>query len=584
MIITLFLLLCSASPSFELYVVNTSYGRLRGVTFRSSDGQKNHIFKSVPFVKPPLGKLRFKKPEEVEPWKGILDASTYSAACLSDSKYGTSKQKKISEDCLYLNIFTSERCLSSPCPVLIYLHGGAFNIDSAVMFPDQFIIDHYSSQGIVFVIPAMRLGVFGLLTFGDEEQTHQNLPVYDAMAAIKFVRSEISNFGGDPKRINLMGHSSGANLALLFATSSLIDPDMKLYHRVIALSAPMLFNDQNKIISRSMEIAENLGCVAENSTFDISQVVKCLQEVDATELLAAQKEMESINHRFTNFIFGPPFAKFNQTFEDYRSKIPGRDVMIGTTGHEMGRSLSSQENFYYGSFMDFENRVEVAEKFEADYKSGIFELADESQSIYVSAILYSAALTAAGGHVYLYESRQKPLPNHVSDMRYFIGIHRESNRTSDMDILESFYSKMLVNFTKYGDPSPSWDMYDSARRNFYAVEVDTKAGIYPMNMEDFHRNYADYWLINMTSFDADVTLKKLNNTPIVISSHDDNSSSLFPAWNETEIKDPINSTTIFSKWWFYLVIAAVVFTVISIVYCICRELCWKNEESHPLLR
>ena len=73
----------------------------------------------------------------------------------------------------------------------------------------------------------------------------------------------------------------------------------------------------------------------------------------------------------------------------------------------------------------------------------------------MAAATYSKAIVESGGEVYLFENRQKLYGMHVSDMQYFIGIQREKTHTTDMDILDSFYSELLVNFTKYGEPSPS---------------------------------------------------------------------------------------------------------------------------------
>ncbi|CAI5454390.1 unnamed protein product [Caenorhabditis angaria] len=214
-------------------------GKLRGITEYSSDGNSKHIFKKIPFAKPPIGKLRFELPQKTEPWKGIKDASKYSAACISDPSASSTIQKKMDEDCLYLNIFTSQRCLeSSNCSVIVYYHGGGFNMDSAVMFPDKFILERYVSEDIVFAIPAYRLGVFGLFNIGDENLVADNLALFGKFAldflilALHFIHDNINSFGGDPNKVTLMGHSSGATLVGLFAFSKLIDPNKVLFQKI----------------------------------------------------------------------------------------------------------------------------------------------------------------------------------------------------------------------------------------------------------------------------------------------------------------------------------------------------------------
>ncbi|VDO89066.1 unnamed protein product [Heligmosomoides polygyrus] len=127
-------------PTTHSWIVDTTYGLLRGMPIQAADGQKCHIFKGVPIARPPLGKRRFKLPEPPDIWEGVRNATLYSAACISNSTVSSSVQKHISEDCLYMNTHS--------CPVVFYVHGGSLNYDSAVMFDDKYITDRYSSNGL----------------------------------------------------------------------------------------------------------------------------------------------------------------------------------------------------------------------------------------------------------------------------------------------------------------------------------------------------------------------------------------------------------------------------------------------------
>ena len=115
------------------------------------------------------------------------------------------------------------------CPVIVYYHGGGFHSNSAIMFPDDFILERYVSEDIVFTIPAFRLGVFGQLYFGRNNQLKENLLVFgklvslkstrhtcilffDAVRALEYVNTEIANFGGDPNRVTIVGHSTGGTM------------------------------------------------------------------------------------------------------------------------------------------------------------------------------------------------------------------------------------------------------------------------------------------------------------------------------------------------------------------------------------
>ncbi|KAK6019876.1 hypothetical protein OSTOST_14477, partial [Ostertagia ostertagi] len=124
---------------------------------------------------PPVGELRFQKPQEVQKWDGVWDATEYGPACMSNSSTTTSPQKWVDEDCLHLNIFAGADCLEKSCPVVFYIHGGGFNYDSAVMFKDEALVNNFGGNGVVLVIPGVRLGFFGLLTFASDDIVPRNL-------------------------------------------------------------------------------------------------------------------------------------------------------------------------------------------------------------------------------------------------------------------------------------------------------------------------------------------------------------------------------------------------------------------------
>ncbi|KIH56757.1 hypothetical protein ANCDUO_13057 [Ancylostoma duodenale] len=114
---------------------------------------------------------------------------------MSNSSITKSPQKWVDEDCLHVNIFAGEDCLKNSCPVVFYIHGGGFNYDSAVMFKDKYLVNNFGGN--------------------------------DLLAALKFVKGEIKNFGGNPDDVTLFGHSGGAAVAAQFAFSKRIDPDKK---------------------------------------------------------------------------------------------------------------------------------------------------------------------------------------------------------------------------------------------------------------------------------------------------------------------------------------------------------------------
>ncbi|UMM39128.1 hypothetical protein L5515_016321 [Caenorhabditis briggsae] len=604
---THFILLSIISLSLVscLKVVSTSYGRLRGITEWSDDSNHKYIFKSVPFAKPPLGDLRFSPPHQPGSWAGVLDASRYSPACMSNSTQTSHPQDSVSENCLYINIFTSEQCLKDKCPVIVYYHGGAFNLDSATMFPDKFILDRYVSEGVIFAIPAFRLGVFGQLYFGPSNVLTENLLVFDAVQALSYVHNEIENFGGDPTKVTIMGHSSGATLVDVLGFSKLIDPDKKMFQQIIALSAPGMFGFYDLVVENSFVFAEKLGCYSgthENrSNANIAEILACLRKIDGYELLRMQRQMEEQDGlNFRSIIRGAPFLELNGKISDLKKYTSPRNLIYGTTEHEF-RTIDYRNPYISGCFLDFENPVAVANHFDDMIQYHIDDwINGDTAGIFISAATYSAAMARAGAKVYLFETRQLPYSFHVSDMQYFIGIHREVWHFKDMDILDSFYSRMLVNFTKTGVPTPKWEPLDPERMNYLELKVDTKNKTGPVMLEGFHDQEMQFWFGDMMEYDRNITrLRREQGLPP--ESHQVSVQLLSTKKAKTTVKmkyerdtteatvvkttklTVVNSKTsaIFQQWWFYLIIALVVMIVVLIVVSLVKS---KNEEELPLLR
>ncbi|KAF1746779.1 hypothetical protein GCK72_023236 [Caenorhabditis remanei] len=542
------------------------------------------MFKNVPFAKPPLGRLRFSYAEWPEPYDDIRDAREYSPACMSNaSKETPTNYLPMSEDCLYLNVFTNENCLiSKKCKTLIYIHGGGINSGSAIQFNDTFILERYVQNDIVFIIPAYRMGIFGLLFFGNDNLVPHNLGIHDCKHALHFIHQEISHFGGHPNDINLMGHSAGGHISMVFAFSRLIDPNHQLIQRVVVISAVPSYDMPELLIKNCYDFANRVGCFKQNETND-EEIVACLRRKNSHELILMQREMEHDHLYFWNFLAGEPFMHLDESIAHFKANAVTREMMVGNTIDELGWPWREKENpSIAGSFMDWENPYEVANKFDDYHDNAPNGTVAESftQGIYVSTATYAAAQVNAGGKVYLFQSNQRP-SSHVSDMQWFVGTHREDYHTPDMDLVDKFYSRLIVNFTKYGVPSPMWEPLDPARMNYYAIEVNTETGVGPKMEERFHEADVNFWFINMTAFDREVTRQKqlLNITgrypmypgPVILP-HQTNESSSFD---------------VSSKWWFYALIVVVALIIFYLIYVLKKAFLKSpvdDDETTPLFK
>jgi para-nitrobenzyl esterase len=188
------------------------------------DASGIRVFKGIPYAAPPVGELRWKAPQPVQAWNGIRSIAEWGSRCVQSRRLGDLDplNKRMDEDCLYLNVWTPATSSSQSLPVMVWIHGGS-NLNGAGSQP-EFDGSHLASKGVVVVTINYRLDVFGFLTHPEltkESGTNSsgNYGLLDQIAALKWVQRNIRTFGGDPDRVTLFGESAGAfDVSLLMAS------------------------------------------------------------------------------------------------------------------------------------------------------------------------------------------------------------------------------------------------------------------------------------------------------------------------------------------------------------------------------
>jgi para-nitrobenzyl esterase len=218
-------------------VAMTRAGPVRGLVQNGVD-----VFLGIPYAMPPVGNLRWRPPQSVAPHEGVLDATHYAATCAQVTTLGTfAGPSSISEDCLYLNVFTTT-LPGKPLrlrPVLVWLHGGG-NVDGESNDYDATGLATGGPLGtpIVVVTINYRLGLFGFLSetgLNSEGHPWGNYGILDQQAALHWVHDNIAAFGGDPTRVALGGQSAGSQ----DTSANLISPMAAgLFDRAINQSGP----------------------------------------------------------------------------------------------------------------------------------------------------------------------------------------------------------------------------------------------------------------------------------------------------------------------------------------------------------
>jgi para-nitrobenzyl esterase len=212
------------------------------------------IYRGVPYAAPPVGNLRWKPPQPVTAWPGVLDCTDYRPACPQFG--GPFSSIKQSEDCLYLNIVTPAQKASDKLPVMVWFHGGG--LDNGSGNDPLFNGCRLPQNGIVQVAVGHRLGALGLVVHPllSEEAPNGlsgNYLFLDLIAALQWVRKNIAVFGGDPDSITVFGESGGGMKVHCLLASPLAKG---LFHRAICESGA---DDPGRFEGKTLKKAEALG-------------------------------------------------------------------------------------------------------------------------------------------------------------------------------------------------------------------------------------------------------------------------------------------------------------------------------------
>jgi len=192
--------------------VKIANGALEGVSDKST-GLRS--FKGIPFGEPPLGDFRWKPPQPAPNWQGVRKADKFGPRCMQRQVFGDMgfRSNGMSEDCLYLNVWTPAKTDQEKLPVLVYFFGGGFVAGDGS--EGRYDGESMAKKGIVAITVNYRLGVFGFFSHPEltKESPHHasgNYGLLDQHAALEWVRQNIAAFGGDPKRVTIAGESAGS--------------------------------------------------------------------------------------------------------------------------------------------------------------------------------------------------------------------------------------------------------------------------------------------------------------------------------------------------------------------------------------
>jgi para-nitrobenzyl esterase len=283
-------------PNGPFDVVKIQGGSIAGIANANGD---IHIFKGIPFASPPVGTLRWKAPQPVEHWFGVKLCNQFGPSPMQGAPLPFSMwsqeflipKEPISEDCLYLNVWTGASAPKDKLPVVVWIYGGGFaSGGSGVPIYDG---EAMAKKGIIFVSINYRVGIFGFFAHAQlskESEYHSsgNYGLLDQLAALKWVRNNIAQFGGDPQNVTIAGQSAGAMSVNCLVASPLAK---NLFQKAIAESGAS-FTRQNN----SLKFAETEG----------DKIMQSLNvnSIDAMRTISAEELLKNAKGQYAPTIDG----------------------------------------------------------------------------------------------------------------------------------------------------------------------------------------------------------------------------------------------------------------------------------------
>ncbi len=473
--------------------VQLTYGQVSGVEIE--DGVT--VYRGIPFAAPPVGDLRWKPPQPPIPWQGVRTADTFGPACMQG------RSQLLSEDCLYLNVWTGAESAEAGLPVMVWIHGGGWSSGaSSVGIYDG---AGFAEKGVVLVSVNYRMNAFGFmahpaLSAESERGVSGNYGILDHVAALEWVRDNIGGFGGDPGNVTIFGESAGgASIYSLLATPLAEG----LFHRAISQSTWITPTNVTHLTRHNgfSDSAEERGRRA------VASKLEELGRTDHDDLLTAMRAMSAEELMD---------MQFNVSLAEDGWVIPQAPADLFRTGAHNVVPLLAGVNDGEGlmfvrpnrTFETLEEQRQQRVEEWGEHGRGLAEhyLAESADQLYTSEVDYNTDLwfarpnreilnanasTSGDAFMYLFtRNLRDPAERapHAMELRYVFQTLPDDAPAVDRQVSD-LMSDYWVQFASTGNPNrdglPAWPAYDADSQTYQVIGADVGQG------SGFHRAELD---------------------------------------------------------------------------------------------
>jgi para-nitrobenzyl esterase len=469
-------------PAMMLAINGMAANRVKIDTgsLEGSMNESTHVrsFLGIPYAAAPVGTLRWKEPQPAAKWRGVRKALEFGSRCMQGNVFGDMvfRDPGVSEDCLYLNVWTPAASAAAKLPVMVWIYGGGF-VGGAASEPRQ-DGSELAKKGVVVVSFNYRLGVFGFLSHPEltAESGHQasgNYGLLDQVAALRWVHKNIAAFGGDPGNVTIFGESAGS-----FSVSALMASPLSrgLLNKAIGESGAFFSTTlEAKPLAESEKAGEKLAAALGAGSLAKLRAVPAADVLSAATKLGPFSFVPNVDGYFLPETPAAIFAAGQQ------SHVP---LLAGWNANEGGYNEKvTAESYTKEVHKDYGDQAAALLKL---FPASTDDEARESAAalsgdkfIALSTWRWIEAQKATGqSPVYRYRFDQAPpleegktghpVAYHSAEIEFVFGALASKKlpwREEDWklsDLMSTYWS----NFAKTGNPNgpglPEWPAYDSA--------------------------------------------------------------------------------------------------------------------------
>ncbi|WP_222890415.1 carboxylesterase family protein [Enterobacter sp. C2] len=486
--LSLILAACATcSQIAEAAIVHTQSGPVEGSSRQGMD-----FWEGIPFAAAPTGALRWQPPQPVKTWTRPLVVTKPAAACAQNADLGVFSKAGGQEDCLYLNVYRSSSANpQKKRPVFVWIYGGALEVGQA---------DHYNpiklaTQGnAVIATFNYRVGVLGFYanpSLNGKNHNYANYGLMDQQAALRWVRANIAEFGGDPDNVTIAGESSGGDSVM----ANILSPAASgLFQHAIALSGSTLITrypafgasiPHDVAVKAAEDFAKSVGCTQDDAN--------CLRALSTEQILKAQTPFA-----FRQFIIDGQLIPQHPADAFREGRFNNKVTLVNGGNHDEGTLFAALPELATGNAMTEDNYAEAMKSIfgEAmlpavlkEYPAKAYNTPSEAFSAAAGDSLFSCPvhelnnLIANKLPLYAYEFSDQTAPmytdpvtfplmaSHTSELSYlFPGFHGGADKSIKLNSLQEKLSDEMVTYFSHlaalKEKQAVWPQYDPDRENY----------------------------------------------------------------------------------------------------------------------